>query len=70
MLYWMCSNSKCHPLSGRQLEHAIRRNFGGLESDNFNPLEEFQRAVGNLEYTEVLVPTRGEVSILVVDGTN
>ena len=63
MLYWMCSNSKCHPLSGRQLEHAIRRNFGGLESDSFNPLEEFQRAVGNLEYTEAIVPIHGEVSI-------
>ena len=71
MLYWMCSNSNCHPLSGCQLEHAIRRNFGGLESDNFNPLEVFQKAFGNiLEYKEVLVPIHGEVSVLIIDWCN
>ncbi len=28
MLYWMCESCDC-PLTGRQFEHAIKRNFGG-----------------------------------------
>ena len=28
MLYWMCEKSNCPP-TGPQLEHAIKRNFGG-----------------------------------------
>ena len=30
MLYWMCHQSKSDP-TGDQLEHAIKRNFGGHE---------------------------------------
>lgn len=30
MLYWMCDKTKREP-NGLQLEHALRRNFGGLE---------------------------------------
>ena len=33
MLYWMCDKSQSDP-TGRQLEHAIKRNFGGLEEVN------------------------------------
>ena len=33
MLYWMCASTDCEP-SDKQLEHAIKRNFGGLEELN------------------------------------
>ena len=45
MLYWMCERSNGQPLSGPQLEHAIKRNFGGLESKTFNPVEIFKAAI-------------------------
>ena len=41
MLYYMCDKSGRRPTS-RQLEHAIRRNFGGLESDDWSPFQEFE----------------------------
>ncbi len=41
----MCEKSEGHPLSWPQLNHAIRRNFGGLESEEINPLEEFSKAI-------------------------
>jgi hypothetical protein len=44
MLYYMCEKSK-RPLTWPQLEHAIRRNFGGLESKNFNPFQEFEKVI-------------------------
>ena len=40
MLYYMCKESKSAP-SGPQLEHAIKRNFGGLESEKLDPYQEF-----------------------------
>ena len=33
MLYWMCDRTACPPTE-KQLEHAIKRNFGGLEELN------------------------------------
>ena len=39
----MCKNSKGHPLTWAQLEHAIKRNFGGLESSKWNPFQEFKK---------------------------
>ena len=30
MIYWMCQSTKCEP-TDKQLEHAIKRNFGGLQ---------------------------------------
>ena len=45
MLYWMCKKSNCHPLSGTQIEHAIKRNFSGLEDEALNPYEEFQKEI-------------------------
>ena len=44
MLYYMCEKSKIQPTS-QQLEHAIRRNFGGLEYKDWSPFEEFERLV-------------------------
>ena len=31
------------PLTGPQLLHAIKRNFGGLEDKNLDPVQEFLR---------------------------
>ena len=45
MLYWMCEKSDC-PLTGPQLEHAIKRNFGGL--DSFNTYEIFKNYLPKL----------------------
>jgi len=44
MLYWMCEKSGLAP-TWPQLEHAICRNFGGMESDELNPLEEFKQRI-------------------------
>ena len=44
MLYWMCEKSRL-PLTWPQLEHAIYRNFGGMESDKLDPLEEFKQRI-------------------------
>ena len=52
MLYWMCKNSGRRPLTGPQLEHAIQRNFGGLESEKLKPLEVFQKWIGPMGNTE------------------
>ena len=45
MLYWMCEKSNCPP-TGPQLEHAIKRNFGGL--DSFSTYEIFMNYLGDL----------------------
>ena len=44
MLYWMCEKSGLPP-TWPQLEHAICRNFGGMESDELDPLEEFKQRI-------------------------
>ena len=46
MLYWMCDKTEKQP-TGPQLLHAIRRNFGGLQDEKFNPEEEFLRRLPN-----------------------
>ena len=46
MLYWMCEKSKFPP-TGPQLQHAIKRNFGGLE--DFDTFEMFKRFLKNIE---------------------
>ena len=33
------------PPTGPQLEHAIKRNFGGFKSEKFNPFEEFTKLI-------------------------
>ena len=40
MLYWMCEKTGV-PLTGPQLFHAIKRNFGGLEDPDLDPIDEF-----------------------------
>ena len=44
MLYWMCEKSGLPP-TWPQLQHAICRNFGGMESDELDPLEEFKQRI-------------------------
>ncbi len=44
MLYYMCDKSGLHP-TWPQLEHAIKRNFGGMESEECNPFEEFEKLI-------------------------
>ena len=46
MLYWMCEKSKLPP-TGPQLQHAIKRNFGGLE--DFDTFEMFKNSLKNIE---------------------
>ena len=52
MLYWMCEKSG-RPPTWPQLEHAIRRNFGGMELDEMDTLEEFKREI-EMKSTPVL----------------
>ena len=42
MLYWMCKEADLK-LTWHQIEHAVRRNFGGLEQ--FDPLRVFRNKV-------------------------
>ncbi len=44
MLYSMCQVSKEIP-TWPQLEHAIKRNFGGMEDENFNPIDLFKSEI-------------------------
>ena len=48
MLYWLCERAD-RPPTWPQLEHAICRNFGGLDDKNLNPLEEFKKKIPNRE---------------------
>ena len=50
----MSHKSKGHPLTMAQLEHAIKRNFGGLESTDLNPLKEFQSVIDSLSNNQEL----------------
>ena len=49
MLYWMCEKSK-KPPTGLQLQHAIKRNFGGFE--NFDTYEIFEQQTGILNLND------------------
>ena len=44
MIYYMCEKTNVS-LTWAQLEHAIKRNFGGLESDNLDAYEEFKNRI-------------------------
>jgi len=44
MLYWMCKKSGLPP-TRPELEHAICRNFGGMDSNELDPLEEFKQQI-------------------------
>ena len=60
MLYWMCEKSKLPP-TGPQLQHAIKRNFGGLE--DFDTFEMFKRFLKNIEDQPDLTGLSKEVSL-------
>ena len=45
MLYYMCEQSGLYILTGYQLEHAIKRNFGGLESEDWSPFDVFNEKI-------------------------
>ena len=49
MLFWMCTKSNGRPLTWPQMKHAILRNFGGLESEDLDPFEEFRSRLDMLE---------------------
>ena len=63
MLYWMCEKSNSPP-TGPQLEHAIKRNFGGL--DSLNTDEIFKKHLGNLGTPPDLSNATEEVSSMVL----
>ena len=49
MLYWMCEKTLSDP-TNKQLEHAIKRNFGGHEK--VNAFEIFKLNIPQLDETE------------------
>ena len=61
MLYWMCEKSG-RPPTWPQLEHAIRRNFGGIELDELDTLEEFKRRI-QMKWTPDLQSISKEVML-------
>ena len=48
MLYWMCERTR-NPPTEKQLEHAIKRNFGGLKE--LNTYKIFMTHLGNIDFT-------------------
>ena len=44
MLYWMIKKTN-QPLTMKQLEHAVKRNFGGLDNDEVDALEIFKKKI-------------------------
>lgn len=63
MLYWMCYKSEGHPLYGPQLEHAIKRNFSGLESPTFDPVDIFKKFIDFSHHSKELMKLPQEVII-------
>ncbi len=62
MLYYMCQKSNRLPTRA-QLEHAIRRNFGGLETEELNPFKEFEDLINITKDQDLSdVPIEHEVS--------
>ena len=61
MLYWMCEISK-KSLTGPQLQHAIKRNFGGLDVDEIDTYGIFKYYLNTLEQEPDLSNTNDEVS--------
>ena len=61
MLYWMCEKSGLPP-TWAQLKHAICRNFGGMESDELDTLEEFKQQI-HIRRTPDLQSIPGKVCI-------
>ena len=62
MLYWMCDKSQGHGPTLAQLKHAVKRNFGGLDSEDLDPFEEFHSAIGhNMEDNQNFLGVDDEV---------
>ena len=49
MLYWMCKKSGMQ-LTGPQLQHAIKRNFGGLDLEDIDTYSIFKSHLKDLEH--------------------
>ena len=61
MLYWMCKKSD-RPLTDPQLQHAIKRNFGGLDVDEIDTYGIFKHYFNDLEHKPDLRSVTDEVS--------
>ena len=55
MLYWMCDKSGMPP-TWPQLEHAIKRNFSGLNDANLDPIKEFERNLPTVTAAPLDIP--------------
>ena len=44
MLYWMVKNTN-QPLTMKQLEHAVKRNFGGLKDEEVDAVAIFKEHI-------------------------
>ena len=53
MLYWMIKKTN-QPLTMKQLEHAVKRNFGGLDNDEVDALEIFKKKIHIPRVTPVI----------------
>ena len=62
MLYWMCKKSNM-PLSGPQLQHAVKRNFGGLDIDEIDTYKIFKHYLKHLDHEPDLSTITDEVSL-------
>ena len=49
MLYWMCKHTEMQ-LTGPQLQHAIKRNFGGLDHKEVDINKIFKNHIKELEH--------------------
>jgi len=52
MLYWMVEKTN-QPLTMKQLEHAVMRNFGGLEDEEVDAVAIFKQHINITEEEEV-----------------
>lgn len=66
MLYSMCDKSR-QPPSWPQLQHAIRRNFGGLESKQIKPFEVFCNEIDYIDIDQDFSELDEEVLPLTID---
>lgn len=49
MLYWMCKAAGSHVLTGPQLKHAVKRNFGGLDLQEIDTYKIFQKYLKDID---------------------
>ena len=62
MLYWMCEKSG-RPPTWPQLQHTIKRNFGGLVIDGHDPLDMFERRLPGLRSPPDLTDIKPQVRV-------